>query len=137
MTGSYKAPVRIVLLIAVMAMGLGAAHAAETLETRHLAVQCASDEAESARAASRVGFCMGFILGVVDSYDVWRAFIEKQLEAVPDRSFCIPEEVTVHDLRNRVVEWLAAHPDRIDGRPYSTVVAALVAAYPCATEADL
>jgi hypothetical protein len=79
-----------------------------------------SDE-EYAQAQSCLGFVDGFMWG-----HGWAAWREKR-----DMYYCPPADLTAARFVPNLVQYLRAHPDRLDTRAHVLVFTALTSAYPC------
>ncbi len=79
------------------------------------------DDAEYARAQSCLGFVDGFMWG-----HGWAAWREHR-----DMYYCPPEELTPTQVVPLLVEYLRAHPDRLDARAHVLLFSALSSTYPC------
>ena len=78
-------------------------------------------EAEYAQAQSCLGFVDGFMWG-----HGWAAWREHR-----DMYYCPPEELTAARFIPILVEYLRAHPDRLDARAHVLLFSALSSTYPC------
>ena len=77
-----------------------------------------------ATLSGRVG-CTSYIAGVIDSHETYAS------SGYGRRLFCPPSGVKVGQFRDRVVQFLKAHPGS-RGRPAAALTAAAMqAAYPC------
>ena len=79
-----------------------------------------SDE-EYARAMSCLAFVDGFMWG-----HGWAAWREKR-----DMYYCPAEDLTAWQFVPTLVEYLRAHPERLDARAHVLLFSALTSAYPC------
>jgi hypothetical protein len=79
-----------------------------------------SDE-EYAQAVSCLGFVDGFLWG-----HGWAAWREKR-----DMYYCPPEDLTAWQFVPVLVEYLRAHPERLDARAHVLLFSALTNTYPC------
>jgi hypothetical protein len=84
------------------------------------------NDAEYAQAQSCLGFVDGFIWG-----HGWAAWREHR-----DMYYCPPEEFTAWQFVPVLVEYLRAHPDRLDARAHVLVFSALSSAFPCQRPAE-
>ena len=78
-------------------------------------------DAEYAQAQSCLGFVDGFMWG-----HGWAAWREHR-----DMYYCPPEELTAAQFIPLLVEYLRAHPDRLDARAHVLLFSALSSTYPC------
>jgi hypothetical protein len=76
---------------------------------------------EYAQAQSCLGFVDGFMWG-----HGWAAWREHR-----DMYYCPPEELTAAQFVPILVEYLRAHPDRLDARAHVLLFSALSSTYPC------
>lgn len=81
-------------------------------------------DAEYAQAQSCLGFVDGFVWG-----HGWAAWRERR-----DMYYCPPEELTAGQVVPVLVEYLRAHPDRLDASAHVLLFSALSNAYPCQPE---
>ena len=84
------------------------------------------NDAEYAQAQSCLGFVDGFMWG-----HGWAAWREKR-----DMYYCPPEELTATQFVPVLVEYLRAHPDRLDAQAHVLLFSALTSAYPCQPAAE-
>lgn len=76
---------------------------------------------EYARAQSCLGFVDGFMWG-----HGWAAWRERR-----DMYYCPPEELTATQFVPVLVEYLRAHPERLEARAHVLLFSALSSTYPC------
>jgi Rap1a immunity proteins len=79
------------------------------------------NDAEYAQAQSCIGFVDGFIWG--HGWAAWRQH--------GDMYYCPPEQFTARQFVPALVEYLRAHPDRLDAPAHVLMFSALTNAYPC------
>lgn len=78
----------------------------------------------SANSAFSTSFCFAYLAGIHDSmraYEVW----------LTQHEFCAPPQVSLEDLRNAFVGFVAANPSFRSAQSASVAVTALKKAYPC------
>ena len=81
----------------------------------------ALDHTEYADAMSCIGFVEGFIWG-----HGWAAWRERR-----DMYYCPPEDFSATQAVPAVVDYLRAHPERLDARAHVLVFSAFSDAFPC------
>ncbi len=92
---------------------------ANLLDAFELEKRCASDRPD------QVNTCLGYLSGVADSDNAapaWRG--QKSL-------FCIPQGVTVLQLRRTLLDYLKKHPEEADFNAAILVGNAFIEAFPC------
>jgi hypothetical protein len=70
------------------------------------------------------GQCIGYLMGVADSFQAMQYVMGTSL-------VCLPEDVTVGNLRLVFIRYAKAHPAELDERGRLAVEAAFVEAFPC------
>jgi hypothetical protein len=83
------------------------------------------DRASDTRAISDARTCLAFIDGFVWGH-AWASWREAK-----DMWFCLPEGFLAEQGARDVVEYLSAHPDRLDEDSHLLVFLALSKTYPC------
>jgi len=109
--------------------GMGKEPGSRLLERCRAAQQALAAEASAtdktsertAQAQSCEAFLDGFIWG-----NAWASWRERR-----DMWFCLPEKFSARQAVPAVVDYLEAHPDRLDEDSHLLVFLALTAAYPC------
>jgi hypothetical protein len=81
--------------------------------------------AVGAKAAADAALCVGFVEGFAWGHG-WAAWRKGQ-----DMYFCPPEKFSYRDAVPAVVNYLAAHPERLDTDAHILVFSALSTAFPC------
>lgn len=71
--------------------------------------------------------CLGYLMGVADSFSALQYVMGTSL-------VCLPENVTVGQLRQEFMDYAEAHPDELDDRGRWAVEAAVVGAFPCPSD---
>ena len=71
------------------------------------------------------GFCSGYISGVVDAIEYY------QINKGAEKNVCIPMEVSIGQVKEIVVRYLAQHPDQRANTASSLVWDAVRNAFPC------
>lgn len=92
---------------------------ANLLDGVELVERCTSDRADA------VNTCLGYLSGVADTDSAapaWR--MQKSL-------FCIPQGVTVVQLRRTLLDYLKRHPEELDFNAAMLVGNAFIETYPC------
>ena len=77
-------------------------------------------------APVHAGQCYGYLKATHDGYATWRAWGH-----ISSDRHCIPESVTVGQLRRIVVKFLEAHPEQLHLLAGSLVLNAYQEAFPC------
>ena len=106
------------LLLSVLLLLPVIAHA-NLLDAFELEKRCSSDRPD------QVNTCLGYLSGVADSDNAapaWRG--QKSL-------FCIPQGVTVLQLRRTLLDYLKKHPEEADFNAAILVGNAFIEAFPC------
>lgn len=76
------------------------------------------------------GYCVGYVAGAGEMLD--GLLLEDAIRAAFDgKVFCLPGDVTKGMVRDRVLNFLRAHPDIADRQMTSITWAALIESYPC------
>lgn len=68
--------------------------------------------------------CVGYLMGVADSFSALQYVMGTSL-------VCLPEDVTVGQLRHEFVKYAETHPDELEDKGRRSVEAAVVGAFPC------
>ena len=76
-----------------------------------------------------IGYCIGRITGVIDSWLIRNGQIGS-----PFSVFCIPEGVTNDQLKKIVVKYLREHPETLHTYDVGLIVLATTEAFPCNTD---
>jgi hypothetical protein len=106
-------------LFAALLLSLPALAQANFLDAYELKARCLSERADA------VNTCLGYLSGVADSDNgapAWRS--QKSL-------FCIPQGVTVVQLRSTLLSYLKQHPEEEDFNAAILVGNAFIEAFPC------
>ena len=83
------------------------------------------DKSDKSVSKLDMGFCYGFISGVVNNHKVMFKY-----RKVP-KLFCTPEDVTIAEIAKTFVKYLDANPDNLPANGALLLDAALKEAYPC------
>ena len=67
------------------------------------------------------GFCRGYLIAMSNAY----------LGELTNQTFCLPETVSVGQLRTAVVSWIGEDPEKVKMHASELVISALSAAFPC------
>ncbi len=126
---------RFAIIAFLLALGLLPHHLAaqskdrtgvDLLEECQLAV---SGDASTADKSMKATFCVGYLLGVLDTYTVW-SIADSKTNVASSAVPCVPNGVTVLEVSKVVVKYLNAHPDTIHESYKLLVWKALLGAYP-------
>ena len=101
------------LLLAVL-LAAGPAQAQEFQSGNQLLSNCEADD------ISRKSVCLGYVVGAHDAFS--------------GSSICSPDNVTQGQVRDVVVRWLRANPDKRHISADRTVMIALGSVWPCANQ---
>jgi hypothetical protein len=98
----------------------------EMLDSCSAAVR-STDERLDGVNSIKAGYCMGYLAGFVDSYDVGVYTGAKEVA-------CIPKTVNNGQLARVLVKWLKENPTQLHRNPRILVYSALVDGFPCAAK---
>jgi hypothetical protein len=131
------------ILIALCAASLSSTAVAEANRGESLLEDCnaalklydAPDSVPSLETEAMGMHCMGFISGLRDGLDFWRASTEaskkRDMSSAP---ICIPQDATTLQLVRIVVKYLRDNPKELNKHDAILVLTALHDAYPCPTQ---
>jgi len=81
------------------------------------------EELSSTCAAGRnfsAGACLGYIVGALDAFAI-----------VQQTGYCAPSGLSRGQVRDIVVAWLGAHPEKLQGNASAAVYNAMADSFPC------
>lgn len=111
--------------------GLAKANGARLLVVCEAAQAQLDGRTLSAEAAADAALCNGFLEGFAWGHG-WAAWRKGQ-----DMYFCPPEKFSHRDALPALLQYLAAHPERLDADAHILVFSALSAAFPCTADPTL
>ena len=84
---------------------------------------CTSDHSDNTYYQKQ-GFCMGYVMAVVDDQILFGGILKKPL-------YCIPPSATAGQLKDVFVAWLQRHPEKRHLSGADLVTLSLIEGFPC------
>lgn len=84
---------------------------------------CAADRSETTYY-QRQGYCMGYVIGVVDDEIMYS-------DALGKRLYCMPDQVTAGQIKDIFVAYVQRHPEMRHLGAQSLIASAMIEAFPC------
>lgn len=75
--------------------------------------------------------CDAYINGVADSVALTKIFDKNRGDQSAPVAFCIAPSVSGKDMKDKVIAWMNAHPEKLSQPVGAVIYTALHAAYPC------
>ncbi len=119
---------KLMVLAAFLSLVMCAKASGQTTTGEQIQSKC--KESTNQTASFNVGFCAGFIDGVIQSQYMWEASdnLQKRDHAP---SFCLPKESTNGQLLQIFIKYLDDHPEELHKPAALLLVQSLQKAFPC------
>ena len=102
---------------------------AGSLKGEELLAMLSSEPSNRVHSIVEKTHAMGYLTGLLEAF----VYVNDRLPET--QLFCLPPSgISAGDAKTIVVEWLHAHPDRLNEPARILVISALIDAYPCTIE---
>lgn len=122
------------ILFTVSGIALLMACVNSTVQAQRVSKVKAADFLQLCQKSQTVRACNIYISGIADSVAFSKVYAKNEGDPKAPAGFCIDPSVSGNEMRQKIIDYMKAHPDQLNQPAGATVFSALHESYPCKNE---